>query len=84
MAQDTAAEKRLHNTIIYKLEAVRPNGLSRSEIIHGVFGGHVHAYDISCALYRLKAAGKARCENHKPAAGPGRPSEVWFAVQPKN
>jgi hypothetical protein len=77
---DTLSGDRVADTILDELNASHPDGLSRSEIIHDVFGRNVHAGDISRALRKLQTAGKARCEKRKAAGGRGRPSEVWFTI----
>jgi hypothetical protein len=70
---------RIADTLLRELEIVRPDGLSRKDIIHDVFGRNVHAYEISRALRKLETAGKIRCEKQK-SNSPGRPREMWFAV----
>jgi hypothetical protein len=69
---------RIADTILRELEIIRPDGLSRRDMIRNVFGGHVQAYDLSCALRKLEAAGKVRCQKQQ-SNGPGRPGEMWFA-----
>jgi hypothetical protein len=68
---------RVADTILRELENIRPEGLSRRDIIHDVFGRNVHAYEISRALQKLVGAGKVRRET-RPSRG--RTAEVWFAV----
>jgi hypothetical protein len=70
---------RIADTLLRELEIARPDGLSRTDIIHDVFGRNVHAFEISRALRKLEAAGKIRREKHKPN-GRGRPGEMWFAT----
>jgi uncharacterized protein DUF3987 len=72
------SNERIADTILRELDIIRPEGLSRRDMIRGVFGGHIQAYDLSCALRKLEAAGKIRCQKQR-SNGPGRPGEMWFA-----
>jgi hypothetical protein len=67
------------DTLMSELELVRPDGISRRDIIRNVFGGHTRSHEIIKALRKLEAAGRARCIKQQ-ANGPGRPAEVWFAI----
>jgi hypothetical protein len=67
------------DTLMSELELVRPDGISRRDIIRNVFGGNTRSHEIIKALRKLEAAGKARCIKQQ-ANGPGRPTEVWFAI----
>jgi hypothetical protein len=67
------------NTILCELQRIRPDGLNRRSLMHETLARHVSAYDLSCALQKLEAAGKIRCERNKPN-GRGRPGEMWFAT----
>jgi hypothetical protein len=54
-----------------------PNGLTRTEIVRGVFGGNKKAGEIGRALAALLEYGLARRE---PEATGGRTAERWYAV----
>jgi len=75
---DTSGD-HVADTLIHELELIRPNGMSRRDIIRDIFGGHTRAYEIIQALRKLELAGKARCQRQQ-ANGPGRPREIWFAA----
>jgi hypothetical protein len=73
-----ASGDQIADTIMRELEDVRPDGISRRDFIHEVFGRNVHANDIIQALRKLEATGKVHRQK-QVSKGPGRPREVWFA-----
>ena len=68
----------IDDTILGEVRAAGSAGLSRSQILHDVFGRNVLRSKIAPALERLEASGKLRRETHKPPIG--RPREMWFAA----
>jgi hypothetical protein len=69
----------LADAILRALRNAGATGMSRSSIT-SCFGGHGQTSKIQAALGKLLANGKARCELKPAAAGPGRPTEMWFAA----
>jgi hypothetical protein len=69
----------LADAILRALRNAGVTGMSRSSIT-SYFGGHGQTNKIHGALGKLLANGKARCELKPATAGPGRPTEMWFAV----
>ena len=59
------------------LEALRVRGALTLTGLHPVFGRHRSAGELSSALERLKASGRAR--RAMPDTG-GRPAEIWEAI----
>jgi len=75
LVQDTASK------LFAGLCAAGVDGMNRRGILRKLFHNHVRAYRLDAALQKLLAAGKVRYEVRHPR-GAGRPSMVWFAVQP--
>jgi Protein of unknown function (DUF3987)/Bifunctional DNA primase/polymerase, N-terminal len=67
------------------LSALRtsPNGMSRSEILRRIFGGHKSSTEIEAALAELLRLDLARRKEISRTGGKapgGRPEERWFAI----
>ncbi len=63
--------------IMEELAKRRPEGLTRTQIGQGLFGGHESSNRVSLALEQLGQAGRVRCEKEPTK---GKPIERWFAV----
>jgi hypothetical protein len=63
--------------IIAAVERARPDGVSRTDLLHNTFDRHIKAHDLTRALNKLEADGKIRCEMQKQLRG--RTVEMWFA-----
>jgi hypothetical protein len=78
---DNLSSDHVADTILRELEDIRPDGISRRDIIRDLFGGNIRVFEISQALKKLQDTGKARCQKQRRSGGgPGRPREMWFAV----
>jgi hypothetical protein len=61
------------------LQAAGPAGLSRTELLHDVFGRNRPAGEISRALALLEECQLARCDEDRSGGG-ARPAERWYAA----
>jgi hypothetical protein len=61
--------------IIAAVERARPDGISRTSLLHDTFGRNIKAHELTRALKKLEAAGKIRCEINSR-----RKTETWFAT----
>jgi hypothetical protein len=62
--------------IMRALDSVRPNSLSRWDIMNIVFGRHITAHELTRALIKLETDGKI---SRKKQLVRGRQTELWFA-----
>lgn len=67
------------DAILSALRAARPNGLTRSELLHDVFGRNRPAAEIGRALDVLEQSRLVRRVEDR--SGGGRPAERWFALE---
>jgi len=65
--------------ILAALRAAAPSGLTRTELLHDVFGRNRAAAEIGRALNVLEQSHLVRREDDR--SGAGRPAERWFVIE---
>jgi len=75
----TASGDPVEDKIMEELAKRRPEGLTRTQIGQGLFGGNILSSRVRLTLEQLEQAGQVRFVM-VPGVGRGRPTETWFAV----